>query len=63
VPKVVVDDIRRGSDREKFAGAGYATLPGWSYRNMWWVSHNDHGAFMARVSTVRRCISIPRRKR
>jgi len=48
VPKVVVDDIRRGSDREKFAGAGYATLPGWSYRNMWWVSHNDHGAFMAR---------------
>ena len=48
VPKAVVDDIRRGADREMFAGAGYTTLPGWSYRSMWWVSHNDHGAFTAR---------------
>ena len=31
-----------------FAKAGYKTLPGWSYRNMWWVSHNPHGAFTAR---------------
>jgi len=28
--------------------AGYETLPGWSYRNQWWVSHNDHGAYSAR---------------
>ncbi|MBN7827844.1 6-aminohexanoate hydrolase, partial [Bowmanella dokdonensis] len=28
--------------------AGYALLKGWSYRNMWWVTHNTHGAFMAR---------------
>jgi CubicO group peptidase (beta-lactamase class C family) len=48
VPKAVVDDIRRGADRAMFAGAGYQTLPGWSYRTMWWVSHNDHGAFAAR---------------
>ncbi|OYV02127.1 MAG: 6-aminohexanoate hydrolase [Burkholderiales bacterium PBB5] len=48
VPKAVVDDIRRGGDRAQFAKAGYALLPGWSYRNMWWVSHNDHGAYMAR---------------
>ena len=48
VPRAVVDDIRGGGDRALFAGAGYATLPGWSYRTMWWVSHNDHGAFMAR---------------
>jgi CubicO group peptidase (beta-lactamase class C family) len=48
VPRSVVDDIRGGGDRALFAPAGYATLPGWSYRNMWWVSHNDHGAFMAR---------------
>ena len=20
---------------------------GWSYRNMWWVSHNEHGAYHA----------------
>ena len=48
VPKAVVDDIRRGADKTHFAKAGYALLPGWSYRNMWWVSHNEHGAYMAR---------------
>jgi CubicO group peptidase (beta-lactamase class C family) len=48
VPKAVVDDIRRGADKAQFAKAGYALLPGWSYRNMWWVSHNEHGAFSAR---------------
>jgi CubicO group peptidase (beta-lactamase class C family) len=35
-------------DPAKFAKAGYALLPGWSYRNMWWVSNNPHGAYMAR---------------
>jgi hypothetical protein len=48
VPKAVVDDIRRGGDREMFAKAGYTLLPGWSYRDMWWVTHNAHGAYMAR---------------
>jgi CubicO group peptidase (beta-lactamase class C family) len=48
VPADVVDDIRAGGNREQFAGAGYTQLPGWSYRRMWWVSHNDHGAFAAR---------------
>jgi hypothetical protein len=48
VPKTVVDDIRKGGDRARFAPAGYKTLPGWSYRTMWWVSHNEHGAFSAR---------------
>lgn len=48
VPKAVVDDIRRGGDKSRFAQAGYALLPGWSYRNMWWVSHNEHGAYSAR---------------
>jgi len=48
VPKSVVDDIRKGGDRALFAPAGYKTLPGWSYRNMWWISHNEHGAFTAR---------------
>jgi CubicO group peptidase (beta-lactamase class C family) len=48
VPKTVIDDIRRGGDRALFAQAGYKTLPGWSYRSMWWVSHNPHGAFTAR---------------
>jgi hypothetical protein len=46
IPKAAIDDIRKGGERSAFAG--YPTLPGWSYRNMWWVSHNAHGAYMAR---------------
>jgi CubicO group peptidase (beta-lactamase class C family) len=48
VAESVVDDIASGGDARKFAPAGYPTLPGWSYRNQWWVSHNSHGAYMAR---------------
>jgi hypothetical protein len=48
VPREVVDQICRGGDPAKFVSAGYHTLPGWSYRSMWWVSHNPHGAYMAR---------------
>jgi CubicO group peptidase (beta-lactamase class C family) len=48
VPTSIIDDIRRGGSRDHFALAGYALLPGWSYRTMWWVSHNEHGAFTAR---------------
>ncbi|MBR0936851.1 serine hydrolase [Bradyrhizobium jicamae] len=48
VPGSVVEDIARGGDPEKFKPAGYTTLPGASYRNQWWVTHNAHGAYMAR---------------
>jgi CubicO group peptidase (beta-lactamase class C family) len=48
VPTTVVDDIRRGGNLDHFALAGYTLLPGWSYRNMWWISHNTHGAYTAR---------------
>ncbi|MGE8064457.1 serine hydrolase domain-containing protein [Pseudomonas sp. NPDC089569] len=48
VPKAAVDDIRRGASKEAFAKAGYPTLAGWSYHDMWWNTHNGHGAFMAR---------------
>ena len=48
IPKAVIDDIRGGADKEHFAKAGYATLPGGSYRNMWWVLHNLDGAYAAR---------------
>jgi CubicO group peptidase (beta-lactamase class C family) len=48
LPPSVVADIQQGASREDFAKAGYQLLPGWSYRDMWWVSHNAHGAFMAR---------------
>jgi CubicO group peptidase (beta-lactamase class C family) len=48
IPKSVIEDIRKGASKEDFAKANYKLLPGWSYRNMWWVTHNEHGAFMAR---------------
>lgn len=48
VPASVVDDIAKGGDRSKFDGRTFPTIPGWSYRNQWWVSHNDHGVYMAR---------------
>ena len=48
VPAAVVDDIVGGARKEDFAKAGYTTMTGWSYRNQWWVSHNELGAFTAR---------------
>lgn len=47
-PQAVVERIRAGSDKGVFARAGFKTLEGASYRSMWWVLHNDHGAFAAR---------------
>ena len=57
LPPEVVTDIRNGASREDFAKAGYRLLPGWSYRNMWWVTHNGHDAFMARGYMGKRFIS------
>ncbi|WP_132142201.1 serine hydrolase domain-containing protein [Luteibacter rhizovicinus] len=48
VPKTAIDRIRAGGDKAAFAKAGYGLLKGWSYRDMWWITHNEHGAFMAR---------------
>jgi CubicO group peptidase (beta-lactamase class C family) len=46
IPASVVAAIRKGGDREKFAKAGYPNYPGWSYRDMWWISGN--GVYTAR---------------
>jgi CubicO group peptidase (beta-lactamase class C family) len=48
IPGSVVADIRRGGDPAKFAKSDYPLLKGYSYRDMWWVTHNEHGAFEAR---------------
>jgi CubicO group peptidase (beta-lactamase class C family) len=48
VPAAVIEGIRRGASPEAFSFGGYKTLPGWSYHNQWWISHDDHRAFMAR---------------
>lgn len=47
-PTSVTESIRRGGSKEAFESAGYQTLDGGSYRSMWWVFHDDHGAFAAR---------------
>jgi CubicO group peptidase (beta-lactamase class C family) len=48
IPAAAIADIARGGDKAHFAKSGYALLPGWSYRDMWWVTHNEHQAYMAR---------------
>lgn len=47
-PAKAVQSVRAGGDKAAFAKAGYTTLPGGSYRGMWWVFHNGHGAYAAR---------------
>ena len=47
-PAKAVDNIRAGGDKAAFEKAGYRSLAGGSYRGMWWVFHNDHGAYAAR---------------
>ncbi|MCK0163255.1 serine hydrolase [Marinobacter sp. S6332] len=48
IPAKAIDRIREGGSKEAFAKAGYGLLEGWSYRGMWWVSHDGHGSFSAR---------------
>ncbi|HWX79669.1 MAG TPA: serine hydrolase [Steroidobacteraceae bacterium] len=60
IPAEVVADIRRGADPSKFATAGYTLLPGYSYRNMWWVSHNPMGMFEGRGIHGQRLYIAPR---
>lgn len=44
----MIANIIKGGDRQKFTKAGFTQLKGWSYRSMWWVTHNSHGSYMAR---------------
>jgi hypothetical protein len=60
IPAGVIADIRRGSDPGKFTPAGYTLLPGYSYRNMWWVSHNPLGVFEGRGIHGQRLYIAPR---
>jgi CubicO group peptidase (beta-lactamase class C family) len=48
LPREAIADIRRGGSKEAFAKSGHPDLAGWSYRDMWWITHNAHGAFTAR---------------
>ncbi|MDN5216627.1 serine hydrolase [Fulvivirgaceae bacterium BMA12] len=49
LPPSLVEDIMNGGNQEAFNQSVYSTsLRNWSYRNMWWITHNEHGAFAAR---------------
>jgi len=48
IPLSAIRSTREGGNKDAFAAAGYETLTGWSYRSMWWLTHNEHGAFMGR---------------
>ncbi len=48
LPRLAVDRLFEGADPAHFAKSGYDKLIGWSYRGMWWNTHNAHRAIMAR---------------
>jgi len=48
LPEALVIDIMNGGNKDSFSKSAYSSLKGWSYRNMWWITHNEHGAFAAR---------------
>lgn len=48
IPAEAIEDIMVGGDKSAFEKSGYTQLKGWSYRNMWWVSHDEHNTFSAR---------------
>ena len=48
IPEAAVADVTQGGKKDDFAKAGYTLLKGWSYRDMWWITHNEHNAYMAR---------------
>jgi CubicO group peptidase (beta-lactamase class C family) len=60
IPAAVVADIHRGADPRKFDMAGYTLLPGYSYRNMWWVSPASSGIIEARGIHGQRLYIAPR---
>lgn len=49
LPVELIEDIMNRGSQEAFNKSAYAnTLKNWSYRNMWWKTNNEHGAFAAR---------------
>jgi CubicO group peptidase (beta-lactamase class C family) len=49
IPKEAAIDVSKGGDPKAFRkNQEYPLLKGWSYHNMWWITNNEHKAFMAR---------------
>ena len=49
-PAAVVQGIAQGGDRITYlrAGASPVSMEGRSYKDQWWITNNEHGAYMAR---------------
>ncbi len=47
-PAKAVEDIQKGGSITAFEKSGHPELKGWSYRNMWWITENNDGAYAAR---------------
>ena len=60
VPEGVVNGITAGASQAHFASAGYMLLPNWSYQSMWWLTHNEHGAYTARGIHGQACYIDPK---
>lgn len=48
LPASAIEDIAGGGSKAAFAKSDHPELSGWSYRDMWWHTGNEHGAFAAR---------------
>lgn len=48
IPQAVIDEIRKGADREKFKASGMTLRFGYSYHNQWWITHDKDGTFEGR---------------
>ena len=53
IPEKAAKDIASGGSSTEYKaafakGGEYPKLDGWSYHNMWWITNNPHGAYMAR---------------
>lgn len=48
VPKAAIKSITTGANPDDFAKAGYDNIPNGSYKSLWWIFHNENGAYAAR---------------
>ena len=48
VAKAVIDEVRKGGDRDKFKAAGQDVRAGYSYHNQWWIPHDANDSFEAK---------------
>lgn len=47
-PQQVVEDIMAGGSKEDFEKSDHPGLKGWSYKDLWWITENEDGAYAAR---------------